>query len=90
MTDPISAGHLVGGLFAEVFGSPVVIGLMGLFFFIVIGIALRFSLELFLIIFIPLIFLLTLQGYLPSGILYGLILICGLLIFFAVFKIVHR
>jgi len=90
MTDPISAGHLIGNLFSEVFGAPFVIGLMSIFLFIIFGIALRFSFELFLIILFPLIFLLTIQGYLPSGILYGLIIVSALLIFFAIFKIVHR
>lgn len=82
---------LLGNLFGSVIGgSPIFLGLIGLLILIILGVAFRLSFEGFLVILLPAFFLFALAGFFPAYIYYGIIVVCGLIIGFAMLMIVSR
>ncbi len=81
---------IIGQLFVNIFGSSLMMGLFGLLFLVVLGVALRLSFEAFIVVLLPAIFLMSVYGLLPAPILWGLVIIGGFIIFMALMRLVNR
>jgi len=91
MTDPLlNATSIIGSLFGNTFGSPMILGILGFFAIVVFGVALRLGFEMLLILIIPSLFILSQYGFIPTSIMVGLAVLCGILIFYAFMRIVRR
>jgi hypothetical protein len=88
MVEPIET--LIGGLLGGVFGSPLMMGVMGLLMLIVLGVALRLSIEGFLVTLLPLTLIMAFTGALPIEVGYGLIIVCAFIIFIALARLINR
>ncbi len=80
----------IGGLFTNLFGNPLMIGLIGLLMFIVFAVALRLSFELSIILIFVIVAIASIFGLLPKAFLYGLIIIGSLIIFIAISRLMAR
>ena len=81
---------LIGGMFATLFGSPIMIGLFCLLIFIVIGVVFRLAFEGFFVTMFSLVILLSINGFLPLSLLYVSVIVCGFIIFMAIMRLVKR
>ena len=88
MVEPLEG--LIGGVFSSVFGSPIIAGLFGLIMLIVIGVALRLSLEGFIVTLLPFILVMSFSGLLPAYVGYGVVILCAFIIFIAFARVMNR
>jgi len=87
---PSGLETLIGGMFQTVLGSPIMIGLVGLFIFMVIGVIFKLAFEGLFVMLFSYVVLLGAGGYLPAYIFYAVIIGCGLIIFMALMRLVNR
>lgn len=71
-------------------GSPIALGIIGLLFFIVMGVAFRLSTTAFLIVLLPLVFMFAIYGLMPQVVLYGLLMAVAFIIYMAAMVVLRR
>ena len=86
--DPLEA--LLVNTFTGTLGSTTAMGLIGILFFIIIGVAFRLDTGAFLIVLLPLIFIFASYGLVPQVILYTVLMACAFIIYMAVMVVTRR
>ena len=84
---------LIGALFGTAFGSPLTVGVIGLFLFIVFLVAVKISFEGAFALFMGFVHILAFSGMLGSlglPLLFGVLIIDGIIISIAFLRLIGR
>ena len=81
---------LIGGVLNVAFGNPLMTGIIGVVLFIIFLVAIKISFEGAFGLFMGFVHLLALGGYLDMMMLYGLLVVDGIIIAFAFLRMIGR